>query len=357
MRIRDNLRRGRRLYIQYLAATYVFTLTYVLLEYYFSNRLGDNLALVPLLIRAFIVSTLIALSGATFELFFFSTLTGKSFGRTLVYRAVGYTLMMAFWLIPINAIWLMMAKDVTFAEGAVDYIIDDAFRLNMTVIFIFIVVMVSGTQINSLHKRGALRRYILGVYNQPREVRHVFCFIDLKDSTSIAEKLGHRKFAAFLKDYYSDISFAIEDCKAEVYQYVGDEVVLIWNFSDAIANANCLHCCFMMKEAIGRVRDKYDREYGVIPDFRAGLHGGDVMVTWVGNFRKEIVYIGDVLNTAKRIQEACKQYRSDFLASGAIIREIREKDDFSVTEVGQFTPRGKSLPVQLYSVEHAGQVF
>src|SRR4030095_15480535 len=194
------------------------------------------------------------------------------------------------------------------------------YLINLSTIFLSVVVAVGFGQINNLHKKGELLNYVLGRYHRPREVDRIFCFIDLKNSTSIAEKLGHLKFAMFLRDYYSDISEALRRTAAQVYQYVGDEIVLSWSFADGLRDNNLFNCFFFMKKNMEGAKQKYIDRYGVNPEFRAGLHGGKVIVTWVGELKKEIVYIGDTLNTTSRIQEDCKRLQKDFLVSEDILQ-------------------------------------
>ena len=102
-----------------------------------------------------------------------------------------------------------------------------------------------------------------------------------------------------------------------------------------------------------RLKPQYLRKYGVFPEFKAGLHGGKVMVTWVGELKKEIVYIGDVLNTTARIQEDCKRLAKDFLISEELLQRIERLDNITASFVETTIPRGKERPITLYSLERA----
>ena len=53
-------------------------------------------------------------------------------------------------------------------------------------------------------------------------------FLDMKSSTTIAEQLGHVRFYTLLNELFHEISQPVLQTKAEIYQYVGDEVVLTW---------------------------------------------------------------------------------------------------------------------------------
>ena len=55
-------------------------------------------------------------------------------------------------------------------------------------------------------------------------------FIDLKDSTPIAEKLGHKDYFRFIRDFIYFISIALIEYNGRIYQYVGDEIVVSWPY-------------------------------------------------------------------------------------------------------------------------------
>jgi len=210
-------------------------------------------------------------------------------------------------------------------------------------------------QINRLHRSWELFNFIIGRYHSPKEVNRIFCFIDLKGSTTIAEKLGHIKFANFLKDYYSDITQALQKTKAQIYQYVGDEIVLSWSSESGLKDKRMINCFFLMKSLIEIKKEDYMSKYGFYPQFRAGLHGGNVTVTWVGELKKEIVYIGDVLNTTSRMQEDCKRLSKDFLISGDLLEQVKNTSGIKTTFVESIVPRGKEKSIRLFSIERSGE--
>ena len=101
------------------------------------------------------------------------------------------------------------------------------------------------------------------------------------------------------------------------------------------------------------VKLKYMNKYGIYPEFRAGIHGGQVIVTWVGEMKKEIVYIGDVLNTTARIQEDCKRLGKDFLISGDLLNSTNGLGNINASFIEETILRGKEKRVKLYSLENA----
>jgi len=250
-----------------------------------------------------------------------------------------------------NGIWIGYNDKVSFWEGLSMYWSGYGYLINLVSVFAVLMIVTGVGQISFLFRKGELINFIIGKYHKPKEIDRVFCFIDLKGSTTIAEKLGHYDFAMFLKDYYSDITSALQQTKAEIYQYVGDEIILSWTYANALKENNMLNCFFMMKSIISELKPKYIHKYGYSPEFKAGMHGGKVIVTWVGEIKKEIVYIGDVLNTTSRIQEDCKRLNKEFLISEDILNKIENINSYEASFVEETVPRGKEKTVKLFSIE------
>ena len=83
-------------------------------------------------------------------------------------------------------------------------------------------------QMNLKFGPGVLIPLLLGKYRSPKEQTMFFMFIDLKDSTGHAEKLGHLKYSAMIRDCFTDLNDVLTQNNAEIYQYVGDESVITW---------------------------------------------------------------------------------------------------------------------------------
>ena len=90
--------------------------------------------------------------------------------------------------------------------------------------------------------------FFTGKYNTSVVEERIFMFLDMKDSTSIAEKLGHEMHYEFINTYYGNMTNAIIETNAQIYQYVGDEIVLSWSLQEGLKNANCLQCFSVSKK-------------------------------------------------------------------------------------------------------------
>lgn len=130
-------------------------------------------------------------------------------------------------------------------EGVFDpEAIDDFFSGN----FLQAVVLLLGIslafnfllQMNSLVGPKVLGNFVTGTYHRPKEEERIFMFIDLVDSTKLAEQLGNKRYLNLLNRFFSDLTDAVLETQAEIYEYVGDEVVVSWRFETGLQRANCI---------------------------------------------------------------------------------------------------------------------
>ena len=198
---------------------------------------------------------------------------------------------------------------------------------------------------------GVLLNFFTGKYHKPKEEVRIFMFSDMKSSTQIAEQLGHVRYFELLKAYYNDIADGIVSYGGEIYQYVGDEVVVSWTLENGLENRNCIQSFRAMKSGLRKKADWYQDQFGVVPDFKSGLHVGSVTTGEIGALRKEIVFTGDVLNATARIQGLCNQYGVDLLLSGNLVSHLELNDTSRVRSIGECELRGKTQRVELFTLK------
>jgi adenylate cyclase len=305
-----------------------------------------------------ILAAIIAgLSIGTFEIFYFQDyFRTKPFGYTVFIKSLIYSIAMVFLIIvgllfdqSFNSGESIFHPDVT--KGVAIYLSGSgvwAFVIYWTAIIIL-------TQIFILMRDsfgyGVLPNFILGRYNKPKEERRIFMFLDIKSSTTIAEKLGHIQYHNLLNDFFDDINDSIIFSKGEIYQYIGDEITVSWTMKNGIENVNCLRCFFSIGDKIKSNSKRYSERFGLVPDFKAGLHCGNVTIGEVGVIKKEIVFTGDVLNTTARIEELCNTYDVKLLVSKKLLDLLQSENRYTKNVIAEITLRGKKTKNILYNLE------
>ncbi|MEM9337432.1 MAG: adenylate/guanylate cyclase domain-containing protein [Bacteroidota bacterium] len=192
--------------------------------------------------------------------------------------------------------------------------------------------------------------FFTGKYAKSIVEERIFMFLDMRSSTSIAEKLGHEKYYRLLNSYYEDMTDAIVSTAGEIYQYIGDEIVVSWKHSSGLKNNNCIKCFFRIKKKLEARSSYYMEQFGVIPEFKAGLHWGPVSTGEVGVLKKEILFTGDVLNTTARIQGLCNELETNLLISEELKSELALSNKYHVEDKGAYELRGRNQRVTLFAV-------
>lgn len=304
-------------------------------------------------IAGFIITFLIGL----FEFFVFQKNFKKvrfSIGlliKTLVYVCVISIAVICVWVVHESMVNEASLTDTLKSNDFSFFMLHGDFKSILLFSIVTSFLMNLFTQVNSLLGKGVLINYITGKYHSPKNEERSFMFLDLTSSTTIAEKLGPVKFHKFINNYFFDIDEAIIECKGEIYQYVGDEAVISWKNDKGFENANCIRCFFEIRNRIDELSEKYEKEFGVIPGFKAGLHTGPVVTGEIGDSKKEIVFNGDVLNTAARLQAQCNPFKKIFLVSSDIYDRIKLPDEYTAIDLGKFVLRGKEQETTIYSIE------
>jgi adenylate cyclase len=224
----------------------------------------------------------------------------------------------------------------------------------LLVYYSFMTLLISFiNQVNRKYGPGILLPLLLGRYRDPKEQDRIFMFMDLKSSTATAEKLGHLKYSSFIRDCFSDINEVLYTYRAQVYQYVGDEIVVTWPESEGVKQHFCVEFYFACKNQFRTRSDYYVPAYGLLPDFKAGAHTGTVTAVEIGEVKRDIAYHGDTLNTASRIQSVCNEYEKNFIVSKELLDKVGPHPNMKTQELGSILLKGKTVKVDLVSIEWA----
>jgi len=296
---------------------------------------------------------------AVFEVLYLSNvLRKKPLGIALFVKTLFYLTNIFFWSSLVTLIFYSYSLDKSLFDAPVlelfyKYLSSPRVFMNMAWWGFTILMSLFILQVSDKFGKGVLLNFILGKYHKPKEEERIFMFLDLTSATTIAEKIGPHKYSSFLKDFFFDLEDAIYKTKGAVFQYVGDEVVIIWDIKKGIEDNNCIRLFFLAEEKIKTAKNNYLERYGVCPKFKAGLHFGKVIITEVGGSKSDIAYHGDTINTAARIRSVCHNYSKRLLLSADLLSLLHDLDkDFSVKSIGVIQLKGKENIISLFSVEN-----
>ena len=303
-----------------------------------------------------ITSFLTGLGIGSIEILFLSKrFTQTSFGKKILYKSIIYLLIILFFLFFLSAIANSMQLRINVFDSQVWH---NVWAFSFSYSFLSVGLYMAATiivsqfyiEVSESLGQGVLNNFFTGKYHTPKEEERIFMFLDMKSSTQIAESLGHVKYFIMLRQYYSDLSDPIIKYSGEIYQYVGDEIVVSWKLKNGLQNNNCIQCFVAMKRALKKQMKKYNEKFGVLPSFKAGFHLGKVTTGEIGVIKKNIIFTGDVLNTTARIQGLCNIYDVDILISDDLMKQLNLHSQFEIKALGENELRGRDEKIKLFTI-------
>ena len=301
------------------------------------------------LIRGAMRGTMIGVIVWSFEIFlgvgpFCKRLRRAPFATSLVLRTLASTTVLMAAIIASRA--LLSSRGHPMEQWlSAGFLRDTGFAL-VAVFGIHFVV-----QVRRIIGGRVLANFIFGRYHRPVNEKRIFLFLDIVGSMQIAQRLGDTGAHSMIQRFFFDIAEPVLEFGGETHRYIGDEVVITWPMLDHVSNARCLNCYVAICERIAAVGPIYEKEFGIVPRFRVGLHGGPVVAGECGDDKREIVYFGDTINTAKRLEEACRDFDRPILISGDLLAHIELLPNQKIESLGKTVLRGRDHETELFSLE------
>lgn len=249
-------------------------------------------------------------------------------------------------------IWLIEKEPLTTEIGKLYYkifqtslFVSQMFR--WLIIFLFTILFI---EINEKYSPGVFFDILAGKYITPKIEKRTVMFIDLIDSTAIAEQLGHKKYFRFIRDFIYFISIALLENDGQIYQYVGDEVVASWVVKKPNANRKCLQALIDCKRTLQRNKNYFKKQYGIMPEFRAGIHTGEITIGEIGVIKKDLAMSGDTMNTAARLRSATSELDQKVIISKDFVAQTNLKN-WETINLGLVDLKGKESAMELYALK------
>lgn len=259
-------------------------------------------------------------------------LSGRSFTANLLIKS-------AFYAVVILAVQWFRLADVLI--GRTVEIAEDTFWSSLVYSVVVSIVVNLALAITNLVGGRALLNFFTGRYHTPVEEERFVLFVDIAGSTSLAEQLGGVGIHRFLDRTFRLLSLPVVDYRGEVLAYVGDEMIVTWPKRDGAVDCRPLRCFIAMRDELARKTGQFEREFGAAPRIRGSLHFGPVIIGEIGDVKRAIVFNGDVMNTASRLEELSRGVEGGFVASKAAMDCFASAPPVTVSALGHLPIRGR----------------
>lgn len=264
----------------------------------------------------------------------------------LVARILVMTFIIRIGLISNSALTdILTGQPIDLVDGFGEEIRDTLFAAGI------VVFLVTLSQLSSIIGFNRFINLVLGRYFRPVKEERIFMFVDLVGSSVTARRLGDVRFHEYLSEFFYQLDAAIVNSGGEIVSYVGDSVIVTWPLlMDGKRNARCLTAIAGMSHRLDMLQPMFEREFGEAPKFRIALHGGSVVVGECGNSRRQVTFLGDVINMTARIEGVGKTQSESIVASNDIIQKLTIPNGVTTEPIGEFTLRGADTPYLLYRI-------
>jgi adenylate cyclase len=175
------------------------------------------------------------------------------------------------------------------------------------------------------------------------ELLYGTCLVtDAEQYTAVAETLRPEQLASLMNDYYATIFRVVQHYGGEISDTAGDSMIAVWATvePDTRTRSRAVQAALAILEAI----DSFNAAQPLanLPT-RVGLESGELLLGNIGGQQRyEYRAIGDIVNTAARIQSLNQLVGTRVLISAATLADTT---DPRTRLIGTFLLRGKRLPV------------
>ena len=188
----------------------------------------------------------------------------------------------------------------------------------------------------------------LGSIGTSAETVYGVClFTDAEHYTTLSETLGPKELGAFMNRYYETLFRPVKDHGGVVSNLAGDSMLAIWVSAtpDAALREKACLAAIDIHKAVSRLYDPSDpRQLKT----RIGLHYGDLFLGNIGAMdRYQHSVMGDIVNTASRIEGLNKHLGTRVLVSGEVVDRL---DGLLTRELGSFLLKGKTNPIGIHEL-------
>jgi adenylate cyclase len=181
-----------------------------------------------------------------------------------------------------------------------------------------------------------------------RRQRAVIVFVDIRDSTGMAEGMDPERLSQFFTAFRTRILGSVRKHRGFVDKFIGDGALILFGVPDEGGDDATRALAFA--HDLIRIVDAWNatRELPHTVRIGIGIHVGDVFCGLVGDEeRMEFTVLGDAVNVASRLEQATKRYGEMILASGAAVEGSSDRTAWR--EIGREPLAGRKESIAIFA--------
>ena len=176
-------------------------------------------------------------------------------------------------------------------------------------------------------------------------------FSDIRDFTSISEKMDPEELTHFLGEYFSRMTAVVLEHRGVVDKYIGDAVMAFWGAPVPEKNhaKQAVATALVMAAELKKLNEENKQKGWPEIKIGIGINSGEVVVGNMGSEKRfDYTVIGDNVNLASRLEGLNKTYQTSILISESTADEV--KNLFTLRELGVTPVKGRQAAVKIFEV-------
>jgi adenylate cyclase len=187
-----------------------------------------------------------------------------------------------------------------------------------------------------------------------QEVDATVLFADIRAFTTLASERTPGEVVDMLNEYFAEMVDEIFAWRGVLDKFLGDGVCAVFTtiVDESEPARRAIACGAGMLARLDELNARR-ADRGEPPlEIGIGLHTGRVLAGTIGSpVRMEYTHIGDVVNTASRVQELTKRFGVPLLASADTVARAGGAEVVASRPLGPAEIRGRAEPVELYAID------
>ncbi|MBI1909372.1 MAG: adenylate/guanylate cyclase domain-containing protein [Deltaproteobacteria bacterium] len=176
-------------------------------------------------------------------------------------------------------------------------------------------------------------------------------FSDIRDFTTLSEKLKPDEVVALLNEYLTAMVDIVFQHQGTLDKFIGDAVMAFWGAPVKTEDhaAKAVRAGLAMLEKVGEIRARWQSQGKPLLKIGIGINTAPITVGNIGSEKcQSYTVIGDGVNLASRLESLNKTYHTELIVSEFTYERIREKA--IARTLDEVKVKGKEQSVKIYEV-------
>ncbi len=190
----------------------------------------------------------------------------------------------------------------------------------------------------------------ISLEGEMNDVSILFC--DIRGFTTFAERKEPKEVVGFLNSYFSEMEQVVKQHNGIVLQYIGDEIEAVFGapIHEPDHPEKAVMAAIEMRKRLGSLNERREIDGKETITHGIGIHTGGVLAGSIGS-PERLTYsmVGDVVNTASRLEALNKTFGTDILISDVTRKRLPE-NRFEVVSLGEHPIKGKRERMEIFKV-------